>query len=106
MTPTAYIVTPISTPPEKDGHYQMACENGVPVGYSFEFADGEWIQNSPKIWFWLRPVDLSRMLEDCWKACEKRAKYLENRQRSLLNVVSNEVPDKEKYLQSVLNPPK
>lgn len=119
LTPTAYIPVPISQNPEKEGWYNRINENienaqALPA----YFKNGKWYENKLRAteninsnpsymanMAWLRPVDLSRMLEEAWEAGGLR------RQQEIWHQTYDpngkpEAPDLETYLISVLNAPK
>lgn len=72
MTPTAYIVTPISTPPEKDGEYITIQPNNVMLEFQYGTSIKKWINpwgdtfSLPDETVWLRPLDLSTLLTETW----------------------------------------
>ncbi len=112
MTPTAYIVTPISTPPEKNGWYNRINENienaqALPAYYYM----GKWYENKLRAteninpnpsymanMAWLRPLDLSTLLGECWDASSN----WENNMKE----GDDCSPDKETYINSIINPQK
>lgn len=99
MTPTAYIVTPISTPPEEDGWYMVGF-NDSPLFENRQFKDGEWKTRwKDELLTFLKPVDLSKMIQDAFEAGEQR-------QYERANLIKIKALDKDDYVQSILNPPK
>lgn len=77
MTPTAYIVTPITVPPIKEDWYYVMNPNKEILPKLMQFKDTYWDNHTQlNVSFWLRPIDLSRMLEEAWDAGAKSMKEL------------------------------
>lgn len=104
QTPTAYIVTPIDKNPDKQGQYIVM--NNDLVGKEL-FIEGRWnTVRSSDLTHWLRPVDLSRLLEEAWEAgAQSESNCIKPEGDCGYDATQHEV-DKINYLKSVLNPPK
>jgi hypothetical protein len=110
LTPTCYIITPISTPPEKDGVVILLDEKDLPDGG--EFRDGKFYYwnhiaadmiaiNEKYGYRWLRPLDLSTLLGECWNAAAERIA------NSFTQSFHPEhFRDKDTYINNVINPQK
>lgn len=105
---TAYIPTPISDHPKEDGEYFIINSKNRVERFQFGVSVGFWVDGDgdiaadnefPRDCFWLKPIDLSRMLEDCWKAAVNRTEMGDWTQME----ESLPYPDFETYLSHLLN---
>lgn len=99
----AYIQMPINQKPENDGWY-LPCD---PMGYveerKIQLLEGEWNFLAESDTFYLKPIDLSRMLEETWDAGQLRRQQ-EMWHENYDPTGTPEAPDLEAYLNSILNP--
>lgn len=87
----AYIVMPVNKPPEETGWYYVLNANREILPRMDRCVTGKWDNNNKLlIFYWLRPIDLSRMLADCWEAA--------------LDEGDSNNPTKSQYINSILNP--
>jgi hypothetical protein len=97
MTPTAYIVTLISEPPKEDGWYSLVQADGKISPLNGVYQKGKWsASGTHNVTHWLKPVDLSKMLEETFK----RGWYDRGYDRKSLKQYMDE------HIFSILNPTK
>lgn len=116
MTPTCFLVTPISTPPEEDGWYTIFPEDNPHSTEPYYFLEGDWFETEIEArenenhdaldvdgCFWLKPFDLISVLWQVWNAAEIR-----QQQVIYCNTYGGEpdAPDRGKFCDSILNPTK
>ncbi len=105
--PTCYIVTPISTPPEKDGPYQLCYFDGEVSDFKGMFKEGKWQKIPDKFFSYLRPINLSTLLGEAMEQGSLlRRKHTEIVNNHTIFYDVKYQSDKEAYINSIINPAK
>lgn len=100
---TAYIPTPIGVKPKKEGNYAVMMDGDPSYMPRAAYSKKGWAYPTYEPFtHWLRPVDLSRMLEETWDAAIAHHEQ-EERSPGLVGP-RNPKPNKHQFLQSILNP--